>query len=343
MKYLAPCIVGSLALVSAVFLWMPPVLAQVSEEPLQPKSVAVEQVSYSLEELPSAGVYRDFVVGPGKFELELAPGESKKVELVVSNRMGEKKRFSLTAEDMTGSSDPTQAVNLLGEERGPYTLKDFISVPHAEFELEHGMRARIPVTVSLPVDAEPGGRYGSLLVSIVSRSEDGSVPKDSTTPGSVIISRIGTLFFVTNPGEVTQDVSLVDFDVADGKHFLTKGPVSFSIVSENKGSVHATPYGEVRIYNMFDHEVGFVELDPWFVMPKSLRLREVAWNSEFLFGKYTAVTKINRGYDDIVDEQSVVFYAVPIRVIVGVFGTLFVLFFILYFVRSRFEFRRKER
>jgi hypothetical protein len=97
------------------------------------------------------------------------------------------------------------------------------------------------------------------------------------------------------------------------------------------------------MYNMFGHEVGFVELEPWFVMPASLRLREVSWDNDFLFGRYTAVAKVNRGYDDIVDEQSVVFYVLPLRIVLGAAGTLFVFFFILYFTKTRFEFRRKER
>jgi hypothetical protein len=287
-------------------------------------------------------VYQDFVVGPGKYALELSPGESKIVELVVSNRMGERKRFSLTTEDMTGGSDSTQAVRLLGTEKGPYTLKDFISVPSTEFDLDHGMRARIPVTVSLPPDAEPGGRYGSLLVSIVSRP-DTMEGAEGTTPGSVVVSRIGTLFFVTNPGEVNQDLSLVDFDTTQSTRFYTDTKIDFGIVSENKGSVHTTPYGEIRIHNTFGNEVGFIELEPWFVMPVSLRLREVLWNPEFLFGRYTAVAKVNRGYGDIVDEKSVVFYVVPMRILLGLFAAVFGVFFILYFIKTRFEFRRKGR
>lgn len=314
------------------------VLAQESSSATGDSEVTI--MPYPTESLPSAEVYRDFVVGPGKFEIELAPGESKIVELVVSNRMGEKKRFSLTAEDMTGSTDPTQAVKLLREEKGPYTLKDYISVPQTEFDLEHGMRARIPVTVSLPPDAEPGGRYGSLLVSIIS-SSNGEGDTSGAVPGSVVISRIGTLFFVTNPGEVTQELKLVDFTTAGERKVFTKGPINFSLVSENTGSMHTTPYGEVRIFNMLGAEVGFFELEPWFVMPQSLRLREVAWNRELLMGKYTAVAKVNRGYGDIVDEKSITFWVVPVKLLFGLAVVLLSFFVILHFILSRFEFKRK--
>jgi hypothetical protein len=318
----------------------------VSTESLPASTSGSEEVvivdNYPRENLPGKEVYSDFVVGPGKFALEIAPGESKTVEMVVSNRMGEKKRFSFETEDMTGSSDPSQAVVLLGDAQGPYTLKDYIKIPYTQFDLEHGQRARIPVTVSLPPDAEPGGRYGSLVVSIVSNPV--SINETSgAKPGSAIISRIGTLFFVTTPGAIEQDGELTSFETVGAKKFFSTGPIPFGIVMENKGSVHLTPYGEVRLYNMSGNEVGFIELDPWFAMPKSLRLREVSWDRDFLLGRYTAVAKINRGYDNIVDEKSFTFWVVPYDLLIGVFVGLFTFFLILYFILTRFEFKRKER
>ena len=296
--------------------------------------------TYPREKLPTDDAFHDFVVGPGRFAIELSPGESKVVEVIVSNRMGERKRFSLETEDMTGSSDPSQAVVLLGNEQGPYTLRDYIKIPNKTFYLNNGERVRVPVTVSLPANAEPGGRYGSLLVSIVSDPNKAETP-DGAKPGSVIISRIGTLFFVTTPGKIEQNMEMKSFETVNAQKFFTKSPVTFAIVSENKGSVHTTPYGEVRLYNMTGNEVGFTELEPWFVMPKSLRLREVTWNRDFLLGRYTAVAKINRGYDDIVDEKSFTFWVIPLQLIGGVFVGLFVLFLFFYFILSKFEFKRK--
>ena len=92
---------------------------------------------------------------------------------------------------------------------------------------------------------------------------------------------------------------------------------------------------------MTGDEVGFIELDPWFALPKSLRTREVSWNRDLLIGRYKATAFINRGYDDIVDEVSVTFWVMPWKLAVGTFSTLFVLFLILRFVATRFEFKRK--
>jgi hypothetical protein len=92
---------------------------------------------------------------------------------------------------------------------------------------------------------------------------------------------------------------------------------------------------------MFGEEVGFVELAPWFVLPQSLRLREVTWDREWLLGRYTATARINRGYDDVVDEMSVTFWVLPWKVVAGTFTVLFIIFFSFRAFFRAFEFKRK--
>ncbi len=296
---------------------------------------------YARDVLPNQEVFNDFVVGPGKVELELAPGQSRTVELVVTNRMSEPKRFKLDIEDTAGSTDGSSAITLLGSERGPYTLRDYIQISKTEFELEHGVRARIPVTVSLPADAEPGGRYGSVVVSTVSREADldGS---SGAAAASAIVSRVGTLFFVTTPGDIERSGQLESFTTLGNKKFYGKGPISFGLVYENTGSVHLNPYGEIRIFNMLGDEVGFEVLDPWFAMPASLRLREITWNRDLLMGRYVAKAYVNRGYNNAIDEASVVFYVLPLKIIALIFASFVFLFIFIRFIFSRFEFKRKS-
>ena len=296
---------------------------------------------YKTEQLMSDRVFSDFVVGPGRFELEIAPGETKTVEIVVTNRMGIPKTFQLTKEDMRGNTDPAQAVALMGDRDGPYSIRNFITVPQDKFVLNHAERVRIPVTVSLPSDAEPGGFYGSLLTEIV--SEDVDAITGEVVPSSKIISRIGTLFFVTTPGEISNSLELLEFSTLADKRFFTKGPVEFGIVTENTGTVHVTPYGVLRILNTMGNEVGYVEIPPWYVLPNSIRTKEIKWAREFLVGRYTAVLEMNRGYDGIVDEVKYSFWVIPLELVAGVFVTFFLVFFVLKFFFTRFEFKRKER
>jgi hypothetical protein len=297
----------------------------------------VQPSPYSIETLQDTGEFRDFVVGPGKKELVLNPGESVTVKLTVTNRMGDERIFRIETEDFAGSQDVNQTVVLLGDERGPYSLKNYIKVPAQEFTLKHGERATIPVTVSIPFDEEPGGKYGSLVVSTESKDVDRPVG----TAATAIIARIGTLFFVTVPGDIDKNGILESFKTKSGKRIFVGGPIDFEILFRNLGSVHLNPYGEVRIKNILGKEVGMQELDPWFTMPSSLRLREISWNRNWLFGAYTASAYINRGYGDIIDEAGYTFFVLPWKPIILVLAVLFVLIMFLRFIFKRFEFKRK--
>jgi hypothetical protein len=274
--------------------------------------------SYVLEGIPGGeSIVGDFVVGPGKVDVILKPGESKTIELLVTNRTGERRIFNLTTEDMTGSSDAMKPVVLLGDERGPYSLRDYLHVDHPSFELNHNQRARIPVTITIPPDAEPGGRYGSMLVDTVA-IEAVTGDSESATPQSAIVARIGK------------------------KRLYASGPVPFGIHHTNTGSMHIAPYGELRIHNMFGEEIGFLELEPWFVLPQSERFREVRFDRELLIGRYTATVNINRSYDDIVDTASFSFYVLPWKVLLGAFAILFIVIFGIRTFFRTFEFSRKR-
>jgi len=279
----------------------------------------------------------DFVVGPGRLEVSVKPGESVTKMMTVTNRISDSRTFSLSVEDMSGSADGSGAVVLLGDQAGPYTLRDYISFGGKTLDLDLGERAQIPVTITMPINAEPGGYYGSVLVSTV--RDEGST--EIETARSPIVARIGTLLFITVPGKAETGGELLELSTTNNQWWWQSGPINLGLLFENTGSVHLNPYGEIQVTNMFGEEVGFVELEPWFVLPKSLRLREVTWDRELLIGRYTITAKVNRGYDDVVDETSVAIWVVPYKVIAVVFGLLFTLFFLIRLFVRTFELKRK--
>lgn len=291
--------------------------------------------AYKVENIDvNNALYQDFVVGPGKIELEINPGESKTAAITVSNRTGGTRVFNLEVEDFTGSKDPSEAVVLLGDERGPYSLKDFLKYESSTFELKNGERATIPVTVTMPTDVQPGGHYGSVLVRTTQRESTGA-------QSSAIVSRLGVLFFVKVPGAVEEEGNLSGFETVNGKRIYGSGPIAMRLLYENNGSVYVNPYGEITITNMIGEEVGRVEVDPWFSLPQSVRMREVSWDRPFLFGRYVATASINRGYGDIIDTKEIAIWVIPWKIAIGVLAAFFVLILAVRFVVTRFEFKRK--
>lgn len=300
--------------------------------------VIAEASWFTIEELSGEVNQGDFVVGPGRVEVEVKPGQSVTQMISVANRISDNRTFELVVEDVSGSESGERAVTFLGDVRGPYTVHDYISFPKSTFKLDLGERARIPVTVTIPADAEPGGYYGGVLVSTV---KDDGIDEGEGTARSPIVARVGTLFFITVPGDISRSGATKSLSLTENKAWYEKGPINFSLLYENTGSVHLNPYGELRISNLFGEEVAFVELEPWFVLPKSLRSRDVSWNREMLFGRYTATAYINRGYDDVIDEVQVSFWVLPWKVVLPIFGVLFIVLFGIRFFFRNFEFKRR--
>ena len=301
--------------------------------PTAPESV------YKIERIEGDIDVGDFVVGPGKTEIALNPGESIIQEITVTNRISEPRNFKLEVDDITGSADGSSAVSLTNGVKGPYSIRDYISFPKDTFTLGLGEMARIPVKITIPADAEPGGLYGSVLVS----TERIPGAADANVPRSPVVARIGSLFFVTVKGEVERGGITTGIQTLDNTWWYEHGPINLGVMFENTGSVHLNPYGELSISNMFGEEVGFVALEPWFVLPKSLRTRDIAWEREFLFGRYTVTARINRGYDDVIDEVTTTFWVLPWKIVLGVFTVFFVLIFGFRTFFRTFEFSRKTK
>lgn len=322
-----------------------PILLFAQESELATTTIPGDSVSesdnqdwFTVERLIGTIDNGDFVVGPGRSEINLQPGETQTIFVSIANRISDDRTFKLEVVDVTGSSDGSSALNLVEGERGPYSITDYISFPEDTMTLKLGDRARVPVTVSLPPNAEPGGYYGSILVSTVQVGQEAT---DTAMPRNPIIARVGSHVFLTVGGQQQYTGETLGIDTIPSTNWYTEGPINLGITYENTGSVHLNPYGEITITNILGEQVGYVELEPWFVLPKSLRTREIGWDREFLFGRYTVEAKINRGYDDIIDTVSTSFWVIPYQFIGAVFGVLFIGFLLIRLFFRTFEFKRK--
>ena len=326
-----------------LFLLLPVSLFAQSDVALGTTSTATatpavaEEPWYKLETISGRVDVGDFVVGPGRTEISLEPGETIVQEISVTNRISEERTFKLAVVDIAGTADGSAAMTVIEGERGPYSIQDYISFPDDTFTLNLGERARIPVTISIPGDAEPGGFYGSILVSTVRIGSDGQ----EVAPRNPIIARVGSHFFITVEGEQEISGETLDLTILPSQWWYESGPMTFGIAYENTGTVHVNPYGQLSIKNTFGEEVGFVELEPWFVLPQSIRNREITWDREFLFGRYTAEATVNRGYDDILDTVQVTFWVLPWKLLALIFGAVFVVVFLIRLFFKTFEFKRR--
>ncbi len=289
--------------------------------------------AYQVENLSNKDVSGDFTLGPVKIEIKLNPGEEATEDLIITNRTGHTLYFKIGKEDFEGSEDMEKVTVFLGEEKGRFSLKDWLEPELEEFSLEHGQRMHLGVNIKIPQNAEPGGYYGAVFAaSQPGPDEEGQIK---------VISQVGSLFFIKVNGEVKEEGYLEEFK-AD-KHYYQKAPINFELISRNTGSIHLVPYGIIEIRNILGRKISEIQLDPWFVMPDSPRLRKVNWDHEFLLGMYKATAKINRGYGNIVDEKTIMFFVVPWKMIVGLLAIVILIIIFCRWVLHKFEFRISKK
>lgn len=307
---------------------------------LFPMSSVLAAKTEQLDKTPIAG---DYVIGPGKNEISLNPGEKIVKILTVTNRYGKEMNFKIEIEDFAGSSNVKEPLILLGQEKGPYSLRDFLHPEMLEFKLQHGDRISIPITIDIPKDSQPGGLYGSVIVSTKPVSKPDLANISSSDGNITIVSRLASLFFVRVKGPVKEEGRLADFII--DKFFFTEPVVMFKTLFENSGNIYLNPYGLLKIENIIGSKVDEIKIDPYFVMPGSVRQKDYDLKRSVMFGRYKATLQLNRGYENVVDERSIYFWVLPWKsialIVLVVSFVLYISKLTLEWFRSNFEFKRK--
>lgn len=281
----------------------------------------------------------DFVLEPAKMEVLLDPGQTATRYIYVTSRINKPTKFQVEVEDFVGSESADNPVLLLGNDKSPYSLKDYLKPEVTEFTLNFGQRIQIPIDIDLPPNAAPGGFYASVLISNAPDKLGTSTAQSNETKA---VSRVGSLFFVRVNGPVNENGSLEKFEIKNAKPFYSTADFTFDILFRNTGSVHLVPYGTIDIKNLWGKVVDSIPVDAYFSLPQSLRYREVPWQKSGLLGYYRATVNLHRGYGDTVDTQTLSFFILPWKLIVSIFIIVVILVLLYFYISRNFEFKRKR-
>ncbi len=297
----------------------------------------------NIEQLDKTPIAGDYVIGPGKNEISLNPGENVIKFLTVTNRYGKEMEFKIEIEDFSASNNAQEPLVLLGQEKGPYSLKDFLHPEVSVFKLQHGDRISIPITINIPQDSQPGGLYGSIIVSAKPVIKTDFLNNSSSNGNVTIVSRLASLYFVRVNGPVKEEGNLSGFST--DKSYYSQPEIVYKTLYLNTGNIYLNPYGLLKIKNIIGTTVDEIKIDPYFVMPGSVRQKEFFTKRPVMFGRYKATLQLNRGYENIVDERSVYFWVLPWKLIsLVVIVTFLIVFFsksVIDWFKNNFEIKRK--
>lgn len=257
-------------------------------------------------------------LSPAKIEYALSPGESVSGEIRVINNLGRPTTFRVEVEDFGPGTQSDETLSFLGNDRGPYSLANYLSIATESLSALSGETVSLPFTINLPATAPPGGFYTA--VTVLAEPPPGGE--------AVVAVRLSATIFVRINGPVKEEGKLVNFGLTGGSFQFFNNQTNFNWSYQNTGNVYLNPYGGVERRRVLGWGkkllVGIVE--PNFVLPGSTRLRELTLPAGLDCGWFKATIKLNRGYDNIVDEKTAHYLACsPVGAAVAGVGAVIIL------------------
>lgn len=265
-------------------------------------------------------------LSPPTFEISANPGDTLQNTIRVENLNNrpikvivEKRNFTALGEEGSVS---------LTEEETPFSLASWISVEPNEVEIGANSTRTFVFSTKVPLNAEPGGHFGSIVFKI------GSDTKVAQT-GATVSQELGALVLLKIAGKTTEKGILESFNAQ--KLFWEKGPVDFEIRVKNEGNVHLKPSGTVTIMNTMGKKIAHFEIEPKNVLPGAIRKMETSWGQKFLLGKYTATVSLVYGSKGEILTGSTTFIGFPYRLAGIIALALIVIILLLYKIRKRLK------
>ena len=154
---------------------------------------------------------------------------------------------------------------------------------------------------------------------------------DST--GASIQTKVGTLVYITIPGDITQNAIIKNFSAPKFEEF---GPIDFSTTVQNLSDIHIKPAGNITVTNMIGMK-SYVQFnkDGNNIFPGKTRDFENQLNKKWLFGRYKAELNTTYGTAGGVATAVVFFWVIPWRLLILVGTAIAVLIAIIVIIRNK--------
>lgn len=256
-------------------------------------------------------------VTPVRSDIEVRPGESKTVEVIVENTTSQEIRVKPIQNDfISGDENGTPALILDEKEFAPtHSLKRFMG-KLADFTVPAKGSATVEVTLNVPKDAQAGGYFGAVRFAPSTAADGGQVNLDAS---------VASLILLTVPGNLVESMNLTNFSIQQkGKSatfFTSPKDIEASFRFENKGNVQLAPFGKISVKKGNDviYAKDFNQEAPRnVVLPDSARRWNVALSNIGDFGYYTVSATLTYGTKNQTVEVTKSFWVIPWSLIIGV-------------------------
>lgn len=276
-------------------------------------------------------------VSPVRSDVVVQPGSSTIVQTTVINLTNAPIALHPIENDfVAGDEKGTPSIVLDENSYAPtHSLKRFM-VPLQNIVVAPGDAKIVPVTITVPKTAQPGGYYGAVRYAPVSSDSSKSVNLSAS---------VASLILMTVPGPTTEQLALTNFDVQQnggtGTNFRTSKDLTLLLRFANKGNLQEAPFGQIYIKK--GSKVVFTNIfnqnEPKDnVLPDSARRWIIPLTNIGKFGKYTIGATLTYGTKNQSIEVTKTLWIVPTNYIYagigGLVGLIVLIFIIVFLLKS---------
>jgi len=272
---------------------------------------------------------RAFVVIPPKLELTAEPGEVIQSAIRLQNQTENEVTVYVGMSDfiVRDMSGTVELVDL--ETAGNWALSQWLSFTPTTLTIPSGEQGSVSLSISVPEDALPGGRYASIYFS-----EPGIVWEERAITG--VGAEIRSLVLLRIAGPITEEAIVRRFQAP---RFSEYGPINFTTELANLGNFHISPVGAIGIKNVLGKTVATMDLEQRNIFPGASQLYTNTWDKKWLFGRYKATLTATYGEQSLPLTATIFFWVWPwkitLAVIIVIILIILLIFLIKYFKKRR--------
>ncbi len=254
----------------------------------------------------SAQSYRGLIIDALRFDFDkIMPGQSVTGSFNITydyrpNPDGTYKDATLffIAKDFTQGNNPGSPKFLSADELPEASrMSEWITYNSDQITLNQpGQKHKVEFTVTVPENADPGGKYTAIFVSNYSGEDAANQVKENGEIGFGLNASLAPLIFLTVDGEVNKSLNIQNFYTENvwGQKttFFFNPPVSIVAEFINNGNVHVAPRGKVYVHkgnnyvadNLYTFDINIPNKEGYrtFVLPNTKRPYIFNWQDSFI-------------------------------------------------------------
>lgn len=261
-----------------------------------------------------------FTVSPALVDQKLQRGQKMDITITLFNHSGTAQAFRAYVKDFSAKGLDGE-VTFGDESTSTYAASSWVTLDQPSIVLPPDGHEDVTATIAVPLNAEPGGHYASVLFEQMIQD----LPSDRSHV--TVAARLASLLFLTVQGNVVEAGQILGATPGSpcsavvcgfkAPTFVDHGPVPFSFIFNNTGNVHVRPKGTITI-SQGGKQLAVLPIEDRAVLPTSQRLFETSWSKVVLAGKYTAKLHLVYGTNNYTLDATTSFWAFPWQVVLGV-------------------------